>query len=63
LIAQKLVTQGVKLSTRARELLTKEVLQGKDTFFLRRWNWWDHCRHKSTTMQKRFFRHLSPTSA
>jgi hypothetical protein len=42
LIAQKLSAQGVKLSTRERKLLTEEVLQGKDTFLLKRWNWWEN---------------------
>jgi Family of unknown function (DUF5677) len=42
LIEKKLAAQGVKLSTRERELLTKQVMQGsKDTFHLQVWKWWD----------------------
>ena len=41
LITQKLAAQGVKLSAHKRRLLTKEILQGRDTFVIERWNWWD----------------------
>ena len=42
LIEKKLAAQGVKLSTRQRELLAKQIMQGgKDTFRLRTWKWWD----------------------
>jgi hypothetical protein len=43
LITHKLATQGVKLSTRERKRLTREILRGgKGKFLLKRWNWWDH---------------------
>ncbi len=42
LIEKKLAAQGVKLSTRQRQLLTKQIIQGgKDTFRLQTWKWWD----------------------
>jgi len=42
LIEKKLAAQGVKLSTRQRELLAKQIMQGgNDTFRLRTWKWWD----------------------
>jgi hypothetical protein len=42
LIEKKLAAQGVELSTRQRELLAKQIMQGgKDTFRLQTWKWWD----------------------
>lgn len=43
LITHKLAAQGVKLSTRDRKRLTREILrEGKDKFLLKGWKWWDH---------------------
>jgi len=42
LIVQKLAAQGVKLSTRQRELLRNHLEQGgAETFSLRSWRWWE----------------------
>lgn len=42
LIEKKLAAQGVKLSTRQRKLLTKQIMQGgNDTYRLQTWKWWD----------------------
>ncbi len=41
LIAKKLAAQGIKLSSRAQDSLAQEILRGKDTFRLNRWQWWD----------------------
>jgi hypothetical protein len=42
LIEKKLAAQGVQLSKRQRELLTKQIMKGgKDTFRLQTWKWWD----------------------
>ncbi len=41
-ITRILAAQGVRLSARERKLLTKRVLQGQDTFFLKRRCWWGH---------------------
>lgn len=42
LIEKKLAAQGVTLSKRQRELLTRHIMKGgKDTFRLQNWKWWD----------------------
>ena len=42
LIEKKLAAQGVKLSKRQREVLTKQIMKGgKDTFRLQTWKWWN----------------------
>lgn len=41
LVAEKLAEQGVKLSKSQNEDLAKQLREGKDTFRIGRWNWWD----------------------
>jgi hypothetical protein len=45
LVGQKLAAQGVKLSPRERALLAEQIFRGgNDSFYLRRWKWWEHGR-------------------
>ena len=42
LIEKKFAAQGVKLSARQRELLTRQIMKGgEDTFRVQTWKWWD----------------------
>jgi hypothetical protein len=40
LIAQKIASQGVKLSAQERQQVAEGVREGRDKFHLKRWSWW-----------------------
>lgn len=44
LVAEKLAAQGIKLSKRQHQLLVKHIREGRDTFRMGRWSWWDRRR-------------------